>query len=133
MSSNGIAREKCIIIGSGPAGYTAAVYAARASLSPLLFTGQEPGGQLMITTDVENYPGYPDGVMGPQMMDDFKKQAERFGTRVRLEMITKVDFSGPVHKIWTEAGEELHADSIIISTGASARWLGLPPPEAPQR
>jgi thioredoxin reductase (NADPH) len=80
----------------------------------------------MITTDVENYPGYPDGVMGPQMMDDFKKQAERFGTRVRLEMITKVDFSGPVHKIWTEAGEEIHADSIIISTGASARWLGLP-------
>lgn len=126
MSSNGIAHEKCIIIGSGPAGYTAAVYAARASLSPLLFTGQEPGGQLMITTDVENYPGYPDGVMGPQMMDDFKKQAERFGTRVRLEMITKVDFSGPVHKIWTEAGEEIHADSIIISTGASARWLGLP-------
>ncbi len=126
MSSNGIAHEKCIIIGSGPAGYTAAVYAARASLSPLLFTGQEPGGQLMITTDVENYPGYPDGVMGPQMMDDFKKQAERFGTRVRMEMITKVDFSGPVHKIWTEAGEELHADSIIISTGASARWLGLP-------
>ncbi|WP_367389423.1 thioredoxin-disulfide reductase [Lewinella sp. LCG006] len=126
MSNNGIAHEKCIIIGSGPAGYTAAVYAARASLKPLLFTGQEPGGQLMITTDVENYPGYPDGIMGPQMMDDFRKQAERFGTRVRLEMITKVDFSGPVHKIWTEAGEEIHADSIIISTGASARWLGLP-------
>ena len=126
MSNNGIAHEKCIIIGSGPAGYSAAVYASRASLEPLLFTGQEPGGQLMITTDVENYPGYPDGIMGPQMMDDFRKQAERFGTRVRLEMITKVDFSGPVHKIWTEAGEELHADSIIISTGASARWLGLP-------
>lgn len=126
MSNNGIAHEKCIIIGSGPAGYTAAVYASRANLEPLLFTGQEPGGQLMITTDVENYPGYPDGVMGPQMMEDFKKQAERFGTRVRLEMITKVDFSGPVHKIWTEAGEELHADTIIISTGASARWLGLP-------
>jgi thioredoxin reductase (NADPH) len=126
MSNNGIAHEKCIIIGSGPAGYTAAVYASRASLAPLLFTGQEPGGQLMITTDVENYPGYPDGIMGPQMMDDFKKQAERFGTRVRLEMITKVDFSGPVHKIWTEAGQELHADSIIISTGATARWLGLP-------
>lgn len=126
MSNNGIAHEKCIIIGSGPAGYTAAVYASRANLTPLLFTGQEPGGQLMITTDVENYPGYPDGIMGPQMMDDFRKQAERFGTRVRLEMITKVDFSGPVHKIWTEAGEEIHADSIIISTGASARWLGLP-------
>jgi thioredoxin reductase (NADPH) len=126
MNNNGIAHEHCVIIGSGPAGYTAAVYAARANLKPLLFTGQEPGGQLMITTDVENYPGYPDGIMGPQMMDDFQKQAERFGTRVRLEMITKVDFTGPVHKIWTEAGEEIHADSIIISTGASAKWLGLP-------
>ncbi|PSR13613.1 MAG: thioredoxin-disulfide reductase [Bacteroidetes bacterium] len=126
MDNNGIAHEHCVIIGSGPAGYTAAVYAARANLKPLLFTGQEPGGQLMITTDVENYPGYPDGIMGPQMMDDFQKQAERFGTRVRMEMITKVDFTGPVHKIWTEAGEEIHADSIIISTGASARWLGLP-------
>jgi len=126
MDNNGIAHEHCVIIGSGPAGYTAAVYAARANLKPLLFTGQEPGGQLMITTDVENYPGYPDGIMGPQMMDDFQKQAERSGTRVRMEMITKVDFTGPVHKIWTEAGEEIHADSIIISTGASARWLGLP-------
>lgn len=126
MSSNGIAREKCIIIGSGPSGYTAAVYASRAALEPLLFTGPEPGGQLMITTDVENYPGYPDGIMGPQMMEDFRKQAERFGTRVRLEMISKVDFTGPVHKIWTESGEELHADSIIISTGASAQWLGIP-------
>lgn len=125
MSSNGIPREKCVIIGSGPAGYTAAVYASRANLQPLLFTGKEPGGQLMITTDVENYPGYPDGIMGPQMMDDFRKQAERFGTRVRMELITKVDFSGPVHKIWTEGGEEIHADSIIISTGASAKWLGL--------
>lgn len=125
MSNNGIAHEKCVIIGSGPAGYTAAVYAARANLKPLLFTGQEPGGQLMITTDVENYPGYPEGIMGPQMMDDFRKQAERFGTRVELKMITKVDFSGPVHKIWTEAGTEIHADSVIISTGASAKWLGL--------
>ena len=125
MSNNGIPREKCVIIGSGPAGYTAAVYASRANLQPLLFTGKEPGGQLMITTDVENYPGYPDGIMGPQMMEDFRKQAERFGTRVRMELITKVDFSGPVHKIWTEGGEEIHADSIIISTGASAKWLGL--------
>ena len=122
---NGIQREKCLIIGSGPAGYTAAVYASRANLQPLLFTGQEPGGQLMITTDVENYPGYPDGIMGPQMMEDFRKQAERFGTRVKLELITKVDFSGPVHKVWTEAGEEFHADTVVISTGASAKWLGL--------
>jgi len=123
--SDTIERRKCIIIGSGPAGYTAAVYAARANLNPLLFTGEQPGGQLTITTDVENYPGYPDGVMGPQMMEDFRKQAERFGTEVRSEMITKVDFSGPLHRIWTEGGTELHADSIVISTGASAKWLGL--------
>ncbi len=116
---------KCLIIGSGPAGYTAAVYAARANLKPVLFTGPEPGGQLMITTDVENYPGYPDGIMGPQMMEDFRKQAERFGTEIRMEMITKVDFSGPVHKVWTEAGEEIHADTVVISTGASAKWLGM--------
>ncbi len=122
---NGVQHEKCLIIGSGPAGYTAAVYASRANLEPLLFTGQEPGGQLMITTDVENYPGYPDGIMGPQMMEDFRKQAERFGTRVKLELITKVDFSGPVHKVWTEGGDEYHADSVVISTGASAKWLGL--------
>ncbi|NND09294.1 MAG: thioredoxin-disulfide reductase [Saprospiraceae bacterium] len=115
----------CLIIGSGPAGYTAAVYAARAGLKPLLFTGQEPGGQLMITTDVENYPGYPDGVMGPQMMEDFRKQAERFGTDIRMELITKVDFTGAVHKVWTEAGEEMHAHTVVISTGASAKWLGL--------
>lgn len=126
MSNNGIAIENCVIIGSGPAGYTAAIYASRAGLEPLLYTGQEPGGQLMITTDVENYPGYADGIMGPQMMEDFRKQAERFGTRVKLEMITKVDFSGPVHKIWTEAGEEIHAHTIVISTGASAKWLGIP-------
>jgi thioredoxin reductase (NADPH) len=118
-------RHKCVIIGSGPAGYTAAVYAARANMNPVLFTGKEPGGQLMITTDVENYPGYPDGVMGPQMMEDFRKQAERFGTDVRYEMITKVDLNGSVHKVWTEAGAEVHTDSIIISTGASAKWLGL--------
>lgn len=120
-----IEKVKCLIIGSGPAGYTAAVYAARANLQPVLYTGKEPGGQLMITTDVENYPGYPDGVMGPQMMEDFRKQAERFGADVRYEMITKVDFSGPVHKAWSETGHEVHADTVIISTGASARWLGL--------
>ncbi len=116
----------CLIIGSGPAGYTAAIYAARANMKPLLFTGMEPGGQLMITTDVENYPGYPDGVMGPKMMDEFRAQAERFKTDIRYELITKVDFSGPVHKVWTEKGQEIHADSVIISTGASAKWLGLP-------
>lgn len=118
--------HKCLIIGSGPAGYTAAIYAARANMSPTLFTGAEPGGQLMITTDVENYPGYPKGIMGPEMMEEFRQQAERFGTRIILEMITKVDFSGPVHKIWTESGEEFQAHSIIIATGASAKWLGLP-------
>ncbi len=116
---------KCLIIGSGPAGYTAAVYAARANMSPLLYTGPEPGGQLMITTDVENYPGYPKGIMGPQMMEDFKNQAARFGTDIRMEMITKVDFTGPVHKVWTEGGEEIDADSVVISTGASAKWLGM--------
>lgn len=116
---------KCVIIGSGPAGYTAAVYAARAGVAPVLYTGSQPGGQLTITTDVENYPGYPDGIMGPEMMEDFRKQAERFGTEVRYEMIEKVDFSGPVHKLWTESGHEIEADSVIISTGASAKWLGL--------
>jgi thioredoxin reductase (NADPH) len=115
----------CLIIGSGPAGYTAAIYAARAGMKPVLYTGKEPGGQLMITNDVENYPGYPEGIMGPQMMEDFRKQAERFGTEIIREMIEKVDFSGPVHKVWTETGEEVHADAVIISTGASAKWLGL--------
>jgi len=115
----------CVIIGSGPAGYTAAVYAARANMNPVLFTGKDPGGQLMITNDVENYPGYPSGIMGPEMMEDFRKQAERFGTQIRYELITKVDLSGPVHKIWTEGEQEIHADAVIISTGATAKWLGL--------
>jgi thioredoxin reductase (NADPH) len=118
-------KHHCVIIGSGPAGYTAAIYAARANMKPIVFTGEEPGGQLMITTDVENYPGYPEGIKGPEMMDDFKKQAVRFGTDVRGEMITKVDFTGPVHKIWTEAGQLIESDAVIISTGASAKWLGL--------
>ena len=117
--------QNCVIIGSGPAGYTAAIYAARANMNPVLYTGQEPGGQLMITTDVENYPGYPDGIMGPQMMEDFRKQAERFGTTIHYELINKVDFTGPVHKLWTEGGEEVHAHTVIIATGASAKWLGL--------
>lgn len=124
MSEN-IEHQLCVIIGSGPAGYTAAIYAARAGLKPVVFTGSEPGGQLMITTDVENYPGYPDGIMGPAMMEEFQKQAARFGTDIRYEMISKVDFTGPVHKVWTDGGSEIHANSVIISTGASAKWLGL--------
>jgi thioredoxin reductase (NADPH) len=115
----------CTIIGSGPAGYSAAIYAARAGLKPILYTGKEPGGQLMITNDVENYPGYPQGIMGPQMMQDFKAQAERFDTEIISEMITEVDFSGPIHKITSETGDVIHSHSIIIATGASAKWLGL--------
>ncbi len=117
---------KCLIIGSGPAGYAAAIYAARAGLSPVMYTGPQPGGQLMITNDVENYPGYPEGRQGPEMMEDFKKQAERFDTVIRNEMISKVDFTGPVHKVWTESGQEIHAHTVIIATGASAKWLGIP-------
>ena len=117
---------KCLIIGSGPAGYSAAIYAARAGLKPVMFTGPQPGGQLMITNDVENYPGYPDGRQGPEMMDDFKRQAQRFETVIRNEMITKVDFSEHKHQVWTEAGEEIHADTVIVATGASAKWLGIP-------
>lgn len=115
----------CLIIGSGPAGYTAAIYAARANLNPVLYTGQQPGGQLTTTSEVENYPGYPEGITGPTMMEDFQKQAERFGTKVQYELISKVDFTGPGHKVWTESGVEIHADTVIIATGASAKWLGL--------
>src|SRR5690606_19953461 len=118
-------RIHCLIIGSGPAGYTAAIYAARANLKPVMYTGMEPGGQLMITTDVENYPGFPEAIGGPVMMDAFRAQAERFGTDIRYKVITKVDLSGPVLKAWTDADEELEADAIIIATGASAKWLGL--------
>ncbi|EJF52441.1 thioredoxin-disulfide reductase [Saprospira grandis DSM 2844] len=117
---------KCLIIGSGPAGYTAAIYASRANMEPVLYTGKEPGGQLMITTDVENFPGYPNGIMGPEIMEDFRNQAARFGTEIHTGvMIEKVDFSGPVHKAWTESGEEIHAHSVVIATGASAKWLGI--------
>lgn len=118
---------KCLIIGSGPSGYTAAIYAARAGMNPVLYTGKEPGGQLMITTDVENYPGYPEGVMGPKMMEDFYNQAKRFGTEIHTGvLIAKVDFSSTPHKVWTDEGEEIHADTVIVATGASAKWLGLP-------
>jgi thioredoxin reductase (NADPH) len=118
-------KQKCVIIGSGPEGYTAAIYAARAGLNPVLFTGKEPGGQLMITTDVDNFPGYPLGIMGPEMMEDFRKQAERFGTEIRYELITGVDFSGPIHLLTTESGIKIEANTVIISTGATAKWLGL--------
>ena len=114
----------CVIIGSGPAGYTAAIYAARADMKPLMFTGMQPGGQLTITTEVDNYPGYPDGIDGPQMMEDFRKQAERFGTEIRYEMVTEVDFTGPKHVIKIN-DKELTADTVIIATGASAKWLGI--------
>ena len=114
-----------LIIGSGPAGYTAAIYAARANLKPVLYQGLEPGGQLMITTDVENYPGYPDGILGPQMMEDFRKQAERMGAEIRYGLATKVDFSNSVHKVIVDEKKEIHADAVIIATGAAAKWLGL--------
>lgn len=117
--------EKLIIIGSGPAGYTAAIYAARAELKPLMFSGMQPGGQLMITNDVENYPGYPTGIMGPEMMEDFRKQAERFDTRMKYENITKVDLNANPKKLWTGGGEEYTADAVVISTGAVAKWLGI--------
>ena len=119
-------KVEVLIIGSGPAGYTAAVYADRANLKPVLYQGIQPGGQLTTTTDVENYPGYPEGVTGPEMMMDFQKQAERFGTDVRFGMITKVDFSVYPLKAIVDDEHEIEAQSVIISTGASAKWLGLP-------
>jgi len=114
-----------LIIGSGPAGYTAAIYTSRAGLNPVVYTGPEPGGQLMMTTDVENFPGYPEGVLGPEMMEDFKKQAEKVGAEVRMEVITSVNFNVKTHKVVTEMGHEIEAESVIIATGASAKWLGL--------
>lgn len=118
---------KCLIIGSGPAGYTAAIYAARADMKPVLYEGEQPGGQLMDTTEVDNFPGYPQGVNGPAMMVDLKNQAIRFETDVRNGWITKVDFTGPKHWVEIDNGKHtISADSIIISTGASAKWLGLP-------
>ena len=118
-----------MIIGSGPAGYTAAIYAARANLKPVLYQGIQPGGQLTITTEVENYPGYPDGVQGPEMMVHFEKQASRMGADVRYGLATKVDFTGTPLKVWIDEDKLIEADSIIIATGASAKWLGLPSEE----
>lgn len=118
-----------IIIGSGPAGYTAAIYAARADLNPVIYTGLEPGGQLTTTTEVDNFPGYPNGVDGPTMMNELKEQAERFGTKVKIDFISKVDFSkekGGIHKLYTQNGDEIRSKTVIISTGASAKYLGLP-------
>jgi thioredoxin reductase (NADPH) len=120
-----IEKVSCLIIGSGPAGYTAAIYTSRANLSPLLYQGIQPGGQLTITTEVENYPGYPDGVQGPEMMVDFEKQAKRMGADIRYGLATKVDFSSRPHKVWIDEEKEIHADTVIIATGASAKWLGL--------
>jgi thioredoxin reductase (NADPH) len=116
---------KCLIIGSGPAGYTAAIYASRADLKPVLYTGMLAGGQLTQTTEVENYPGYPDGIMGPEMMENFRKQAERLGTDIRFGYVSSVDFSSLPHKVVVDEEKTILADTVIISTGASAKWLGL--------
>jgi len=118
-------KVKCLIIGSGPAGYTAAIYAARADLKPVVYEGLQPGGQLTITTEVDNFPGYPDGTQGTEMMEDFKKQAQRFGTEVRFGMITEVDFSERPFKLKADDGKTIIAETVIIATGASAKWLGM--------
>jgi thioredoxin reductase (NADPH) len=118
-------KVRCLIIGSGPAGYTAAIYAARANLNPVLYTGLQEGGQLTTTTEVENFPGYPDGITGPQMMEDLKKQALRFGTDIRFGIATDVDFSGTPHKVTIDENILIEADAVIIATGATARYLGL--------
>ncbi len=126
--SESIERIKCLIIGSGPAGYTAAIYASRADLKPVMYTGMQMGGQLTTTTEVDNYPGYPKGTDGTMMMEDFKNQAERFGTEVRFGMVTKVDFSdkvGGIHKVVVDGSKEIEAETVIISTGATAKYLGL--------
>jgi thioredoxin reductase (NADPH) len=123
--SQTIEHVKCLIIGSGPAGYTAAIYAARANMFPVLYQGTQPGGQLTTTNDVENFPGYPNGITGPAMMIELQEQAQRFGTDVRDGWVTKVDFSDDVHKVWVNETTEIHADTIVISTGASAKYLGL--------
>lgn len=121
-----IEKVKCLIIGSGPAGYTAAIYAARANMKPVLYQGNQPGGQLTTTNEVENFPGYPNGISGPEMMVQLQEQAKRFDADIRDGWVTKVDFSGDVHKIWVNDDTEIHCDTVIISTGASAKYLGLP-------
>jgi len=124
-----IERIKCLIIGSGPAGYTAAIYASRADLKPVMYTGMEPGGQLTTTTEVDNFPGYPEGIDGPTMMVQLQQQAERFGTEVRIGMVTAVDFSkeeGGIHKVTVDNKTEIEAETVVISTGASAKYLGIP-------
>lgn len=123
--SDTIESVKCLIIGSGPAGYTAAIYAARANMFPVLYQGTQPGGQLTTTNDVENFPGYPDGITGPAMMLELQAQSERFGTDVRDGWVTKVDFSGPIHKVWINGSKEIHCETVVISTGASAKYLGI--------
>ncbi len=125
MKNSETEKVQCLIIGSGPAGYTAAIYAARAGMNPVLYQGIQPGGQLTITTEVENYPGYKDGVQGPEMMIDFEKQAQRMGADIRFGLATKVDFSSLPYKIWIDEEKLIEADSVIVSTGASAKWLGL--------
>jgi thioredoxin reductase (NADPH) len=125
--SESIEKVECLIIGSGPAGYTAAIYAARADMKPVLYEGLQPGGQLTITTEVENYPGYPDGVQGPEMMELFKQQAVRLGADVRFGMVTSVEFkNGGPQKVIVDGTKEIEAETVIISTGASAKWLGIP-------
>jgi len=121
-----VEKVHCLIIGSGPAGYTAAIYAARANLKPVLYQGLQPGGQLTITTEVENYPGYPEGIMGPQMMIDFEKQAQRMGADIRWGMATKVDFSNRPYRVEIDEEKWIEADAVIIATGASAKWLNIP-------
>jgi thioredoxin reductase (NADPH) len=123
--STTIEHIKCLIIGSGPAGYTAAIYAARADLKPIVYTGLTPGGQLTETTEVDNFPGYPKGITGPELMEDLKAQAERFGTEVRFGLATKADLTTNPKRIWIDETTEITADTVIISTGASAKWLGL--------
>jgi len=125
--SEAIEKVECLIIGSGPAGYTSAIYAARADMKPVMYEGLQPGGQLTITTDVENYPGYPDGIMGPEMMELFKKQAVRLGADVRFGMVTSVEFkNGGPQKVIVDGVKEIEVETVIISTGASAKWLGIP-------
>jgi thioredoxin reductase (NADPH) len=129
MANEATEKVHVLIIGSGPAGYTAAIYAARANMKPVLYQGIQPGGQLTITTEVENYPGYPDGIQGPEMMVHFEKQAARMGADIRYGLATKVDFSQQPYKVWIDEEKLIEADSVIICTGASAKWLGLPSEE----